>query len=90
MLTPEHFNIPLEKQLKMRVIYDEVDQCTDVEALQENLKATAEQLMKYQHMISTMLKDQIIAELDKWDSDATKIVKERAAQEDDKTRGLQD
>ena len=90
MLTPEHFEIPLEKQLKMRMIYDEVDQCTSVEALQENLKATAEQLMKYQHMISTMLKDQIMAELDKWDTDATKIVKDRVDQVNDETRGLQD
>jgi len=89
MLTPEHFEIPLEKQLKMRVIYDEVDQCTNVEALQENLKATAEQLMKYQHLISTMLKEQIMAELDKWDVEATKIVKESASNEDDTTRRLQ-
>ena len=75
MLTPEHFNIPLEKQLKMRIVYDEIDQCNDVKVLQENLKATAEQLMKYQHLLSEVLKQQIMSELDKWDAEASKINK---------------
>ena len=90
MLTPEHFEIPLEKQLKMRMIFDEVDQCRDVKALQDNLKATAEQLMKYQHLLGEVLKDQIMSELEKWDIEATKIVKERVKKTDDESRGLQD
>ena len=89
MLTPEHFEIPLEKQLKMRMIFDEVDQCRDVKALQDNLKATAEQLMKYQHLLGEVLKSQIMNELEKWDIEATKIVKERVKKTDDESRGLQ-
>ena len=90
MFNPEDFEVPLEKQLKMRIVYDEIDQCTDVKALQENLKATAEQLMKYQHLLSEVLKQQIMSELDKWDAEASKIVKETMKPEHDQSRGLQD
>jgi len=76
MFDEEDFKIPLEKELKMRLVYDEIDQCKNVEVLQENLKACAEQLMKYQHLLSQVLKHQLIAELEKWDIDASKIVKE--------------
>ena len=76
MLTPEHFNIPLEKQLKMRIVYDEIDQCTDVKALQENLKATAEQLMKYQHLLSVTLRKQIENDLENFSGKIMKEVNE--------------
>ena len=49
MFTEEDFKVPLEKQLKMRLLHDEVDNCKDVAQLQENLKACAESLMHHQH-----------------------------------------
>ena len=59
MFTPEDFEMPLEKQLRMRVIEKEIDECTDVDALRENLKQCAVSLMKYQHLLSVTLKKQI-------------------------------
>jgi len=63
MFKPEDFEIPLEKQLKLRVVYDDIDKCNDVSALQENLKAVVEQLTKYQHLLSVTLQKQLEQEL---------------------------
>ena len=65
MFSPSDFEVPLEKQLKMRLVYDDIDKCTDVKALQENLKACADQLMKYQHLLSITLQKQLEQELSK-------------------------
>ena len=81
MIDPKSFEIPLEKQLKMRLVDDEINSCTDVKVLQENLKAMADQLMKYQHLLSQILKQQLMSELEKWDSEASKIVKEALERE---------
>ena len=54
MLEPEDFTLPLEKELRLRVIKKEVDECTDVKALQQNLKTCAESLMKFQHLSSKL------------------------------------
>ena len=51
MFLPEDFNLPLEKQLRLRVITKEVDECGDIDALKENLKTCAESLMRYQHLL---------------------------------------
>ena len=65
MFTKEDFEVPLEKQLKMRLVYDDIDKCTDVKVLQDNLKACAEQLMKYQHLLAITLQKQLESELKK-------------------------
>ena len=65
MFTAEDFEVPLEKQLKMRLVYDDIDKCTDVKALQENLKACADQLMKYQQLLSITIQKQLEQELTK-------------------------
>ena len=75
MFTEEDFKVPLEKQLKMRLLCDEVDNCKDVAQLQENLKACAESLMHHQHLLSILCRQQLIQELEKWDTEASKIVK---------------
>ena len=51
MFLPEDFELPLEKQLRLRVITKEVDECGDLDALKENLKSCAESLMRYQHLL---------------------------------------
>ena len=51
MFLPEDFELPLEKQLRLRVITKEVDECRDLDALKENLKNCAESLMRYQHLL---------------------------------------
>lgn len=59
MLNPEDFELPLEKQLRMRVIKTEIDECKDIEALQENLKTCAESLMRFQHLCARMAEQQL-------------------------------
>ena len=59
MLSSEDFELSLEKQLRLRVIQKEIDECTDVEALQENLKTCAESLMRFQHLCARMAEQQL-------------------------------
>ena len=73
MFTPEDFEMPLEKQLRMRVIDKEIDECTDIDALRENLKECACSLMKYQHLLSVTLKKQMENDLGHF---SDKIIKE--------------
>ena len=73
MFNPEDFELPLEKQLRIRVIDKDIDECTDVDALRENLKQCAASLMKYQHLLSVTLRKQIENDLDRWSG---KIVEE--------------
>ena len=66
MFSPEDFEMPLEKQLRIRVIDKDIDECNDIEALRENLKQCACSLMKYQHLLSVVLKKQVENDLSKW------------------------
>lgn len=59
MLSSEDFEIPLEKQLRMRVIRQEIDECQDIDALKENLKTCAESLMRFQHLCARMAEQQL-------------------------------
>ena len=38
MLRSTDFELSLEKQLKLKIIFDDVDRCKDVEILQNSLK----------------------------------------------------
>ena len=82
MFKQSDFEIPLEKQLKLRLVIDEVDECSDVEALRTNLKACAESLLKYQHLLGKVLEQQLINELENWNEEVSKIVKEANKQAD--------
>ncbi len=82
MFNAEDFQIPLEKQLKLRLVIDEVDQCSDVETLRVNLKACAESLLKYQHLLGKVLEQQLINDLENWNEDISKIIKEANNQAD--------
>ena len=83
MFDAEDFEVPLEKQLKMRLPCAEVDNCKDVHQLQENLKACAESLMHHQHLLSILCQQQLMQELEKWDTEASKIIKEALQKEQD-------
>ena len=82
MFKPEDFQLPMEKQLKLRVITDEVKECRDVEALQTNLLAVAEQLMKHQQLLDVTLRQLLDIELKKLDSRAVKIVEDSMSSAD--------
>ena len=82
MLNPEDFQIPLEKQLKLRLVFDDVEKCKDVDILQNSLKQVSEQLMKYQHLLGKVLEEQLLAELKKWDIETYTIVEEAKKKDD--------
>ena len=65
MFEPDDFKVPLEKELKLRVILDEIEACTNVEALQENLKQCTKTLLSYQHILARITERQLKNEVDK-------------------------
>ena len=73
MFEASDFELPLEKQLRIRVIDKEIDECSDINALRENLKQCASSLMKYQHLLSISLRKQIENDLESFSG---KIIKE--------------
>lgn len=85
MFRPEDFQLSVEKQLKLRVIKDEVTECRDVEALQTNLLAVAEQLMKHQQLLDATLRQLLDIELEKLDGTAVKIVEDSISSADGKS-----
>ena len=76
MFSPEDFQIPLEKQLRLRVINQEIDECNDPEILKTHLKQCTETLMKYQHLLSMTLKNQIDKEMREFISKIDEVVKQ--------------
>ena len=80
MFSPEDFEVPLEKKLKIRIVFDEIDKCTDVKALQENLKASVDQTMKYQHLLTVTLKRQIEADLLDFSKEIEKVISDKLDQ----------
>jgi len=64
MFKPGDFDLTLEAELKLRVVTDEINECTDIKALRENLKASSTLLMHYQQIINSMLLEQINRDLE--------------------------
>ena len=73
MFAKDDFELPLEKQLRIRIIKEEIDSCSDIQALRDNLKQCAESLQTYQHLLNVVLKKQIESDLAGWSG---KIVEE--------------
>ena len=84
MFSPEDFEIPLEKQLRMRIVLDEIDGCNDAEVLKAHLKVCTETVVRYQHILSRILEAQLKSELNKWLPEASKIVEEADSTDDAK------
>jgi len=82
MFEPSDFKLSLEKELKLRVIESEVEHCTDIEALKEQLILCAKSLMTYQHMVGEIVKREITRDLKMWDSEISKIVDETTGSAD--------
>ena len=63
MLPPSAFTLPLESDLKLRVIEDEVKECTNIDELKKQLIALVKLNFHYQQMLNTVLKQVIEKEL---------------------------
>ena len=75
MLKAEWFNLPLERQLTLIKISQEVDECTDIKALRESLKSMVKQNAQFQHMLGELLKEQLTGEVEKFFDELTEEVK---------------
>ena len=76
MFSKEDFELPMEKSLKMRVISDEINNCSDVEELRKQLITCAESLMRYQHLLAVVIEDSLKKELDRMLPEAAKIIED--------------
>jgi len=65
MLKADWFELPLERELTLIKINQEIDECQDLDKLRESLKETARQSARFQHMISEMLREQLTGEVEK-------------------------
>jgi len=59
MFEASDFELPLEAELKQRVIFDEVEQCKDVKVLQESLKNVTKLFMRYEHLLHSVIAKQM-------------------------------
>ena len=59
MFEPSDFELPLESQLRLRVIFDEIEQCDNAKTLQESLKNVTALFMRYQHLLNTVISKQM-------------------------------
>ena len=66
MFKPEDFEMPLEKQLRLRVVEKEVDECDDVKELKAQLKQCVKQLMNYQHLLGKACEYNLEAFMTDW------------------------
>lgn len=55
MFTEKDFELPMETQLKLRIMTDEVEACRDVDALKKNLKQVTNLLVRYQHILNSVM-----------------------------------
>jgi hypothetical protein len=65
MFKPEDFHLSMEKELKKRVIFDDINSCDNVETLQNSLRQVTDQLMKYQQLLDATLRQLLDIELTK-------------------------
>lgn len=65
MFKPEDFNLSMEKELKLRVIYDDIEACSEITTLQNSLKQVTSQLMQYQQLLDATLRQLLDIELGK-------------------------
>jgi beta-lactamase regulating signal transducer with metallopeptidase domain len=82
MFEPSDFKLSLEKELKLRVIESEVEHCTDIDALKEQLILCAKSLMTYQHMVGELVKREITRDLEMVAPEISKIVNEMIGKAD--------
>lgn len=66
MFSKEDFELPLEAELRLRVIKDEIDGTNDINALKEHLKETSRLIMFYQNLLGKVAKDILAKDMIDW------------------------
>ena len=57
LFNAEDYELPLEQKFKLKRIKDEIEACTDMDALKQETMKASELLMKYQHLLSKAVKE---------------------------------
>lgn len=66
MFEAQDFELSMETALRLRVISDDIDNCTNVDALKTQLKDCVRLTMQYQQMLQKLLEKTIVRDLDNW------------------------
>ena len=66
MFKSEDFKLPLEKQLRMKIIEQEITECTDIKVLKEQLISCSNALMQYQHLLGKAVEANLHHFLNEW------------------------
>ena len=66
MFNKEDFELPLEAELRLRVIKDEIDKTNNIEALKKSLKETSRLIMFYQNLFGRLAQDIIAKDMVDW------------------------
>jgi hypothetical protein len=66
MFNSEDFELKLEDKLRQRIINDDIDKCTDINVLREQLKQCSSLMMRYQHILNRLLREQITQNLEQF------------------------
>lgn len=64
MFKPEDYEIPLEMQLKLRVINDEINNCNDIDELRNQLIAVTKIFTQYKQLLEIAVKGLIEKDLE--------------------------
>jgi hypothetical protein len=56
MFQPEDFEISMEKELRLRVINDEINNCDNIEELRKQLITVTRIFTQYQHLLESTVK----------------------------------
>ena len=66
MFKPEDFNLPLEKELQIRIIEKEIEDCDSIDVLKKHLKSCSKSLMNYQHLLTKAVENNLEAYMTDW------------------------
>ncbi len=76
MFSKDAFELPMEKLLRMRVIADEINNCSDIEELRKQLVTCAESLIRYQHLLAAVVEDSLKKEMERLVPEAVKMMED--------------
>lgn len=60
MFTADDFKISMEKELRLRMVNDEINHCSDVEELRKQLINVTRLFTQYQHLLEVAVKQLMV------------------------------
>jgi hypothetical protein len=64
MFNPDDFKISMEKELRLRVVNDEINDCDNVDELRKQLVNVTRLFVQYQHLLEIAVKQLIVSDLE--------------------------